>query len=53
MIAVVVTGWASFRLIDAVIGFYPPNYLFQRPPWSKVAFDVVIRHGAVHRFLTK
>ena len=53
LIAVVVTGWASFGLIDAVIGFYPPHDFLQGPPWSKVAFDVVIRHGTVHRFLTK
>jgi hypothetical protein len=49
LVTVVVTGWAAFGLIDAMVGFYPPNDLLQRPPWSKVSFDVIVRHWGVHK----
>ena len=53
LVTVVVAGWASFAVIDAVIRLYPPNDFLQRPPWSKVAFDVVIRHWCVHLYTQK
>jgi len=53
LIAVVITRWAGLSVIDAVVSLHPPNDFFQRPPRSKVLFDVVIRHWCVHRFLTK
>ena len=49
LVTVVVAGWASFGLIDAVISLYPPDDFLQRPPWSKVALDVVNRHRCVHK----
>lgn len=53
LIAVVITRWAGLAVIDAVVSLHPPDYFFQRPPWSKVLFYVVIRHRFVHLYTQK